>query len=206
MPIRVGAYFDGFNMYHALHALGKPRLKWLDLWSLSSSFLSADETLERVVMCTAIRTDNVDKMLRHRAYIAALESTGVECLRGHFADEDGDCRRCRHEWVRPVEKQGDLNLGLAVLDDAHQDKIDKCFLVSADGDQAATGRFFRKRFGGAGKTIISVAPPGKHHSKVVRDSCDGHRSISQPDLDLHLFPKTIQVGTKLIVRPTAYDP
>lgn len=206
MAIRVGVYFDGFNMYHALDALGKPRLKWLDLWSLSESFLTGDETLERVVMCTAMRTDDVQKMLRHRAYVQALEARGVECLRGHFANEDGDCRRCQHTWVRPVEKQGDLNLGLAVLDDAHLDLIDKCFLVSADGDQAATGRFFTKRFGEAGKTIISVAPPGKHHSKVVRDSCNGHRAINAVDLDLHLLPRTIQGAEKLILRPTAYDP
>jgi hypothetical protein len=206
MPIRVGVYFDGFNMYHALHALGKPRLKWLDLTSLSRSFLTGDETLERVVMCTAVRTDNVEKMLRHRAYIAALEAKGVECLKGHFADEDGDCRKCGHEWVRPVEKQGDLNVGLAVLDDAHRDLVDKCFLVSADGDQAATARFFRKRFAERGKAIISVAPPGKHHSKIVRDSCDGHRSINAADLDLHLLPQTLQGKDRLILRPTAYDP
>ena len=76
MPIRVGAYFDGFNMYHALDALAKPHLKWLDLWSLSQSFLGADEELVRVVMCTAIRTDDIPKMLRHRAYLAALEAQG----------------------------------------------------------------------------------------------------------------------------------
>lgn len=39
MAIRAGAYFDGFNMYHAIKALAKPRLKWLDLWSLSTGFL-----------------------------------------------------------------------------------------------------------------------------------------------------------------------
>lgn len=157
-----------------------------------------------MVVCTALRTDDVGKMLRHRAYLDALEANGVECLRGHFAEEDGDCNKCGHEWVRPVEKQGDLNLGLSILDDAHRDVIDKAYLVTADGDQAATAKFFRDRFDG--KKLISVAPPGKIHNKKLRDLCHGHKSISPSDLDLHLLPAMVQGKTKLIVRPVDYQP
>jgi hypothetical protein len=34
LPERVICFVDGFNLYHALHSIGKPHLKWLDLRKL----------------------------------------------------------------------------------------------------------------------------------------------------------------------------
>lgn len=204
MPIRAAVYFDGFNMYHALKGLNRPYLKWVDLWALSEALIDKGETLVGVTHCTAIRTDDVPRMLRHRAYLAALESRNVVCLKGHFADEDGDCHRCGHEWSKPVEKQGDVNLGISVIDDAHRDVFDKCYLVTADGDQAATVSMFRARF--PDKTIISVAPPGRIHNKKVRDIANGYKSLDAGMVSLCLFGATVQGREKLIQRPAEYRP
>ena len=204
MPIRSAVFFDGFNMYHSLLELDRPHLKWLDLWSVSESLLSKDETLVGVTHCTAIRTDDVDRMLRHRAYLAALESRGVVCLKGNFADEYGDCHECGHRWSKPVEKQGDVNLAIAIIDGAHKDAFDKCYLVTADSDQAATARLFRERFDK--KTIVSVAPPGRHHSKAILAHAHGKCGIEAGKLQLHLFAKTVKCGPKLVIRPASYDP
>ena len=204
MPIRSAVYFDGFNMYHALDALQQPMLKWLDLWALSAKIIGADDDLVRVVTCTAVITDNVPKLLRHRAYIAALEGAGVHCMKGHFAEEVRHCKQCGHEHRFRVEKQGDVNLALAILDDAHRDVFDHCYLVTADGDQAATARLLRSRFDE--KRIFTVAPPGKQHNKMLLSECDGSRKISVPELQLCMFGATAQGKEKLILRPADYAP
>jgi hypothetical protein len=204
MPIRAAVYFDGFNMYHALNELQQPMLKWLDLWAVSERLKGKDEDLVRVVTCTAMVTDNTEKLLRHRAYIAALEGRGVECLKGHFAEDKRTCKSCGNEHVTRVEKQGDVNLALAVLDDAHRDIFDHCYLVTADGDQAATVRLVCNSF--PGKKVFTVAPPGKQHNKLIVGLCHGHRVIPVADLQLCLFGATVQGKDKLIIRPSSYDP
>jgi hypothetical protein len=35
---RVVAFVDGFNLYHALHGLEKPYLKWVDLMTLVRAY------------------------------------------------------------------------------------------------------------------------------------------------------------------------
>lgn len=204
MPIRSAVFYDGFNMYHALDELGQPYLKWVDLWSLSQKLLSADEELVAVTHCTAVRTDDVPRMLRHRAYLAALEGVNVKCLRGHFSDEMGKCHDCGSQWKKPVEKQGDVNLAIAIIDGGHQDAFDNCYLVTADGDQLATIKLFRERF--PDKKIISVSPPGRIHNKASRDSASNSAKITKEMVALSLFGHAAQGRDRLIKRPPEYDP
>ncbi len=69
---RAICYIDGFNLYHSISELQMPHLKWLDLWTLSQSFMTSGEDLRAVVYFTAIADWNPDKARRHRKYIAAL--------------------------------------------------------------------------------------------------------------------------------------
>lgn len=36
---RVAAFIDGFNLYHAIVELQKPHLKWVNLWTLTETFI-----------------------------------------------------------------------------------------------------------------------------------------------------------------------
>ena len=42
---KVNVYIDGFNLYHAINALGDQRLKWINLRSLALSFVRPNERL-----------------------------------------------------------------------------------------------------------------------------------------------------------------
>ena len=44
---RVVGFIDGFNLYHALHELGNPHLKWVNLLQLVRAF--AAQPYQRVV-------------------------------------------------------------------------------------------------------------------------------------------------------------
>ena len=47
--IRVNAYVDGFNLYHAIDELGHNHLKWVNLRALCEQFLRGPQySLERV--------------------------------------------------------------------------------------------------------------------------------------------------------------
>src|SRR5664279_2305109 len=166
MPDRAAFYIDGFNLYHAVDDLGQPHLKWLDLWALSERLIDPEnEELVRVTWCTATLSDDVQKMLRHRAYKKAVQSVGVIPVMGHFVNEEMECRACEATWLKPTEKQGDVNLAIHLIADAHQNHYDVAYLVTADSDQAATAKKFRTDF--PGKRIISVAPPNRQHSKHI---------------------------------------
>lgn len=82
--MRVACYIDGFNLYHAIDALGDHLLKWIDLRSLAQSYLGADDELIRTVFFTAVNTWDQAKRQRHVNYIKALEATGVDVVRSRF--------------------------------------------------------------------------------------------------------------------------
>jgi uncharacterized LabA/DUF88 family protein len=55
---------------------------------------SRDEEVRSVVYFSAYLTHKPEKLVRHRAYVAALEATGVECVLGRFKHSDVRCRTC----------------------------------------------------------------------------------------------------------------
>ena len=204
MTTRAAFYVDGFNVYHSLDDLKKPHFKWLDWWSLGELLIpSQSQTLVRVAMCTAVKATDTQKLLRHRAYLRALESKGVDCLRGHFIDEDRDCRACGHKWRAPVEKQGDVNLAISLIGDAHKDIFDHAYLVTADSDQAATARMFKADF--PAKRLTTVVITGRSHSKEILNLADAKMTVNESHIERSLFPRLIP-GANAILRPAEYDP
>ena len=204
MAIRAAFYIDGFNAYHTIADLNQPYLKWLNWQALASTLIpSKSETLVKVCICTAVKTTDVQKQLRHRAYLKALEHSGVECLRGHFSNEKRKCNSCGATWQAPVEKQGDVNLALAVLSDAYEDVFDHCYLVTADSDQASAARMLKTKF--PKKALTTVVITGRSHSKEILSHADAKITINVNHLERALFPKLIQ-GPQAILRPKEYDP
>jgi hypothetical protein len=203
---RAALYVDGFNLYHAINDLRQPCLKWLNLWALGALLIpQRTERLVKVAWCTAVSTKDHNKLIRHRQYIRALKASNVTILVGHFADEQRHCRSCGNSWTAPVEKQGDVNLALALLDDACRDIYDHAYLLTADSDQAGTARLFRERY--VQKRLTSVSPPGRSHSKEILSHCHAKIAVSATHLERALFPKAIiQNGAVVAIRPSEYDP
>ena len=160
---RAAFYFDGFNLYHALDALRQEHLKWLSLRALGNLLIpSRDEELSSVVYFTAYLTHKPDKLVRHRAYIAALEATGVECVLGRFKYSDVRCRTCGSQWRSYEEKETDVNIGIRIVRDAFHNVFDVYYLVSADTDLAPAIRMLKQEF--PRKEFVSVATPRRPHS------------------------------------------
>ena len=158
-PYRVGWYVDGFNLYHAIHALKEPVLKWLNIHSLATSYLRPNQTLERVVFSTAYNTWDVGKRERHIHYVNALKTVGVEVLLAKFDKVQKYCRGHERYCKFNEEKQSDVNLAVEALSDVYDGKVDTIFFLTADSDQIPTFRAIQRRFPDV--RIHLVAPPGR---------------------------------------------
>jgi hypothetical protein len=120
------------------------------------------------------------------------------------------CNSCGHKWQISVEKQGDVNLALSIAADAEDDLFDVCYLVTADGDHAATARYLKERF--PKKKLVLVTPPGRYHNRHIERMADQCVEIQTHHLEASLLPEMAKykqrfLGRKTIVpRPPVYDP
>ena len=203
---RATLFVDGFNLYHPLRELGKPHLKWLDLWSLGELICrDRGHQLTGVVYCTAFQKDSPEQRERHQRYIDALEARGVKTLLGHYLmAESKPCHHCGSTSQNPTEKQTDINLALSVFDGALQDEFDWAYLLSADSDQTATAKFLRNRF--PEKSLLTISPPNKPISTNVANYAAGKRRLNEQDIEKCRLPEYVQLRGGSIVRcPREYS-
>lgn len=211
LPIAGSAalYVDGFNLYHSIRDLNEPWLRWVNLWRLGELLVAPQRhSLVRVVWCSAQSQDG-SKAARHRDYKKALESVGVSCLTGHFSKEDRSCVVCKNKWQAPTEKEGDVNLAITIIDDAHHGVCENVYLLTADSDQAATVSLFKRRF--PERTIWSVAPPGRFHSQAIISQLKSRKHITK--VTTNYLEKSVwdgravmKDGAVVVMRPDRYAP
>jgi uncharacterized LabA/DUF88 family protein len=200
---RLIAYIDGFNLYHAVHALRKPHLKWLDLWSLSQSFARAGETVAAVNYFSAYATWLPEAHVRHREYVKALQHHGVTCILGHFKSKQQKCKACGAEWTSHEEKETDVHIAARLVADAYEDRFDRALLITADSDLAPALNIVAAAF--PGKQLFVAAPPGRfNHAR----SLNTKMVITPGRLAKCLLPEssTGAAGIALFQRPRSYAP
>lgn len=192
---RAAFYVDGFNLYHPIHEMGLPHLKWANLWKLGEIICEPHGAkLEKVVFCTAVPAHLPDTRDRHNTFNAAQRAHGVVIVPGHHI----------HDGEKWNEKQSDINVALHLMLDAVDDKYDMAILLSADSDQAATAKLFCERF--PAKRLLGVAPPNKIVPTKVQPHCYKHFSLSVAMLERCVMGESVK-GTKgLIMRPPSYAP
>jgi len=195
------AYIDGFNLYHAIDNLGQPHLKWLDLWTLSRSFLRQDEVLIAVNYFSAYATWMPASYARHRKYVEALENAGVTIFMGKFKERNQKCHSCKKEWTAHEEKETDVHISTRIVADAFQDKFDRAILISADSDLAPPLRVIRAE---TNKQVLVVAPPKRlANGRGLNPALE----VTLGRLRNSLFPERItKLGGGIISRPIEYCP
>ncbi len=212
---RVAVYIDGFNLYHAIDDLEKPYLKWLNIKKLSS-LLIAPKTQDVVIIryFTALGnhysgTPKVHRLIRHRAYIKALQAKGVNVHLGNFAKRemrysDGS-GRYRSKWRRYEEKQTDVGIAVQLVHDAHCDRFDSALVISLDTDMLPAFRIMQSEF--PHKPIICIAPPSRPHHRDIQRLGIGLDNIKVSQLEKSLLgARVIQGGQVVARRPMAYAP
>lgn len=215
--LRVQSYIDGFNLYHAVDDLHKSQvkqrlpslnhLKWLNLRSLSEAFVkSSQESLQEVYYFTAYAKWLPRAMVRHRAYVEALEACGVTPVFGHFKEKQRNCKRCGAQWTGHEEKGTDTNLVIQLVQEAHQDRFDKAIIITADSDMVPAIHMVLNTF--PHKQILVCTPPDRHKiARELRSTVQTQR-MKLRHLTNNLLPQTVyrQDGSIAAIRPTEYNP
>lgn len=203
---RVCAYVDGFNLYHAIKRLRSPHYLWLDLRQLCGRFVQPrTDTLLDVKYFSAYAEWMPAQAQRHRAYVSALEATGVLPIMGKFKEKDRRCNACGHSYKGHEEKETDINIALHLLADADDDRYDTAFIVSRDSDLVPAMRMIRERR--PRKKLILVAPPKLGHGHEMLQLSDGKRKVTEAHLRACQLPeRTTLANGSNVERPSRYAP
>lgn len=164
-PYRATCYIDGFNLYHAIDALGQPEQKRVNLCALTTSLLREHEVLSGVEYFSANATWRPPGYRRHQLYTTTLEGAGVTLNLAHFKERDMRCRNCGHTWVFRKEKETDVRLALCILKDAFADRFGRAIIMSADSDLVPVVETVKRIF--PDKQLLIAAPPKRR--RVARD-------------------------------------
>lgn len=204
---RVACYVDGFNLYHAIHELEKPHLKWLNIYALAESLCRPGETLVKVSYFSAYATWLPAAYARHRDYVAALEAVSVKCHMARFNEKTACCKSCGGTWKTHEEKETDVHFSLSLLEDAIDDVFDRAILISADGDHVPAVRRVRKRL--PAKQIFLAAPPKRlGRARELHNICNSGIEITAGRIGKCLFPEKIHDAKDIFIvgRPPSYAP
>ncbi len=195
---RLAVYIDGFNLYHAIKDLEKPRLKWFNLESLGRSLVREGETLAKVHYFTAVVDWNIHKKMRHLDYIKALESKGVLVTLGTFKEGDKHCSS--NDWFCPFreEKQTDVSIGVHMVADAMSRQFTRAVLLTADTDQIPTIQMIRKQCPDIELTWL--APPGRmQQAREIGDVLADRSELSEGAIGTHRLPNLVLDGEKRLI-------
>jgi uncharacterized LabA/DUF88 family protein len=203
---RVLAYVDGFNLYHGLRAAGLKRLYWLDVAALAARLCKPDQALVHTRYFTARIRDNGSNaadVRRQVAYLDALSTReDLTIVEGHYLAKPAQCRACGAGWTQHEEKMTDVNIAVALLTDAFDDRFDTALVMSADSDLVPPLRTIRARF--PAKRVIVAFPP-ERSSFDLRNIAHGAFTIGTANLRQSQLPDTVVTPNGVdLHRPTTW--
>jgi hypothetical protein len=168
----VVAYIDGFNLYFGLKRKYGRRYLWLDLVELVRRLRPGDQVLA-VRYFTAVVKGEPVAAANQIDYIDAVQAhcgPTLELQRGWFKPRKiAPCKVCgqHYECACPnrfrsyEEKETDVALGAAMIEDAAAGRGDLTLLVSADSDFAPAVRAIKRLT--PARPVLLAMPPGNLH-------------------------------------------
>ena len=165
---RTIVYIDGLNFYYG--AVKDTPYKWLNLQQFFQR-LRPDDDIVSIKYFTSWVAGPAQR--RQAPFIRALSTLPlVKVVLGKFKSKSVKCShpKCTYQGDRIFEsleeKRTDVNIAVAMLDDAYQDASDRVVLVSGDSDLVPAVQQIKARF--PGKQIVVYGP--------VRHAADERRA------------------------------
>jgi uncharacterized LabA/DUF88 family protein len=210
---KVSFLIDGFNVYHSLEEASKvlagQSIKWLDLHSLCKSYIPAihkSASLQSIHYFSALANHyfqrNPGKVKRHKRYIRALKTTGINVHLGKFKKKYCWCSKCKSSICQHEEKGTDVAIGVKLIELFHSNECDYCVLVTGDTDLIPAIECARRLF--PQKKIVIISPY-KRENGELKKAADKQYRIKPRNYRSHQFPPTINVpGSSPIIQPSEY--
>ena len=184
---RVACFVDGFNLYHAIDDLRKNQkqlnhLKWLDLNKLAHAFIKPTlETITDVHYFSAYAFWLPDASARHRQYVTALESVGVNVKLGQFKNKSRSCKTCKSNWIGHEEKESDVNFAVELLNRTWKKEFDRAIIVTADTDIVPVLQMIKKDH--PCLELTAAIPEMRYgNALALREACHNSMRIKERDL------------------------
>jgi|SRR5580692_2302547 uncharacterized LabA/DUF88 family protein len=202
---RVVAYIDGFNLYFGLKADRGRKYLWLDLQALVESLLLPDQELREIRYFTARVRDDPDGGRRQSVYLDALAShcQKVSRVEGRFQQKNRSCASCGARWTGYEEKETDVNISAALIEDAVRDVYDTALLISGDTDlRPAVASVKRLR----PRKLIFVGFPPQRYSARLAQVVDAYVRIGHDKVrNAQLPPEIVTKGGITLRRPVHWS-
>ena len=199
----VAVYIDGFNLYNGLKDKHGRKYLWLDLESVARRLLRPDQQLALVRYFTAPVRNDPPAQRRQATYLGALRAaTAVDVVLGRFQEKHVTCYGCRNQWRTYEEKETDVSIAIALLEDGVKSRFDTALLISADSDLCPAVKALKRLL--PQKRVIAVFPP-KRRSDNLRRAVDASFTLGDALIRQSLLPTTVidSAGT-IHRRPTSW--
>ena len=200
---RVIAYIDGFNLYFGLKADRGRRYLWLDLQVLVESLLVPGQRLVEVQYFTARVRDDPAGARRQSAYLDALAShcSKIRRVEGRFQEKNRGCYNCGARWTGYEEKETDVNISVALVEDAVQDRYDTAVLISGDTDlRPAVLAALRLM---PHKNIIVAFPPRRFSARLAQ-AVPAYTRIGPDKIRNAQLPSAVVTAAGIVLRRPDY--
>jgi hypothetical protein len=204
-------YIDGFNFYYGLFK-GRPECKWLNLQSFFEQ-LRINEDVIKIKYFTAIVDERLPisrKRDRQKRYLNALSSLPkFELILGFFQDREKTCRAdCKQVYIQPEEKKTDVNLSVALIDDAIKNRADSMVIVTGDSDIQPAIAWVHTNYPKITLTVYVPALPEARNSRradYYRKIRVAWRFLPTVDILAHQFPMDVNLADgKVVKRPSEW--
>ena len=196
MANRVCFLVDGFNVYHSVSAaqgvIKGASMKWLDIGSLCSSYLSSignGAALEKVFYFSAFMDWIPDKASRHQVFVDALRATGVEVQLHRFKEKEVWCKTCKQLHTHHEEKETDVAIAVKLMELFYVDACDTIVIVSGDTDLAPAVRTAKALW--PKKQVWALFPFARHNAEL-KAICHGHLKMKAKRYVAHQLPNPMK--------------
>lgn len=190
MVRQVVAYIDGFNLYHGLKDKHGRKYLWLDLELLVNRLLLPDQVFNRARYFTASVRNDTKAEFRQRTYLNALAAhcKYVTTVEGRFQEKEMGCHKCGARWRSYEEKETDISIAIAMIEDAVKGDFDVALVISADSDLVPAIKAVKRLRPSA--TVVCVFPP-KRRSDELRRAADAAFPLGEGIIRKSLLPETV---------------
>lgn len=212
---KVSIFIDGYNLYHAINNLKKPHLKWVNLNNLSQEFAKSANGFE-IIKVKFFTAPPIHKSLkiqnRYSDYTKALKHYGVDIIEGKFKKKISTHKDDNNQLFTKItheEKESDVNIALAILEDAFEKISDKILVITNDSDISPAIRLaLTKNHNLKINVITPPLPKTRRANYDLLNACGGSKSnkrkqvyfktrmISEKHLENNLLPKEIIISEK----------
>jgi uncharacterized LabA/DUF88 family protein len=161
--------------------------------------LRPGQTLEQITYFTARVRNDPEAQRRQSDYLDALasHSSRVSVVDGRFQEKLRRCRDCGAVWTVYEERETDVNIAAALIEDAVLDRYDTALLVSADSDLCPAIVTMKRLC--PEKRIIAAFPP-KRHSADLKRAVDGYLPLGDDKIRQAQLPTEVVNNAGITLR------